>query len=133
MSDFTFLTEDQITGKRRLEELTRQLIIQSHGRGHDNTNSEKRNITDIGVSKPLIDWRKLLKEAIKYDVDWSYQNAEIAEIAEIEDGILTAHLEELPRPETEILLDTSGSINTTLLKNFLRDLQMVMQICQENL
>ena len=118
--------ENKKERKRRLEELTRQLIIQSHGRGHDNTNSESRNITDIGVSKPLIDWRKLLKEAIKYDVDWSYQNAEI------EDGILTAPLEELPRPETEILLDTSGSINTTLLKNFLRECKNIIKTSKVN-
>ena len=90
------------------------LASQSHGYGSI-TNSERRNITDIGTSEPLIDWRRLLKEAVKYDIDWSYQNAGI------EDGVVTAYLEEMPRPETEIVLDTSGSIDETLLRNFLRE------------
>ena len=85
------------------------------------TNSVYRNITDIGRAKPLIDWRYVLREAIKYDVDWSYKNAYI------EDGVITANLEELPTPETEIVLDTSGSINETLLKNFLRECKNILQ------
>ena len=96
------------------------LASQSHGYGSI-TNSERRNITDIGTSEPLIDWRRLLKEAVKYDVDWSYQNAGI------EDGVVTAYLEEMPRPETEIVLDTSGSIDETLLRNFLRECKNILQ------
>lgn len=63
----------------------------------------------------------LLKEAIKYDVDWSYENAEI------EDGIVTTYLEEIPRSETEIVLDTSGSIDEVLLRNFLRECKNILQ------
>ena len=63
----------------------------------------------------------MLKEAVKYDIDWSYQNAEI------ENGVVTAHLEEIPRPATEIILDTSGSIDETLLRNFLRECKNILQ------
>ena len=62
------------------------------------------------MAKALIDWRKLLKEAVKLDVDWSYRNAFI------EEGVVNANLEEMPYPETEIVLDTSGSVNEILLK-----------------
>lgn len=112
--------QNKIERKKQLEELRKALVSQSHGYG-DNTNSERRNITNIGTSDPIIDWRRLLKEAVKYDVDWSYQNAEI------EDGVVTAYLEEIPRPETEIVLDTSDSINETLLKNFLRECKNILQ------
>lgn len=112
--------QNKIERKKQLEELRKTLASQSHSHGNT-TNSEKRNITDIGISKPLIDWRKLLKEAVKYDIDWSYQNAEI------EDGVVTAYLEELPKSETEIVLDTSGSINETLLRNFLRECKNILQ------
>lgn len=78
--------QNKIERKKQLEELRKALASKSHG--HINTtNSEKRNITNIGISKPLIDWRRLLKEAVKYDVDWSYQNAGI------EDGVVTPYLE----------------------------------------
>lgn len=112
--------QNKIERKKQLEELKKTLASQSHGYGNT-TNSEKRNIADIGVSKPLIDWRIILKEAVKYDIDWSYQNAEI------ENGVVTAHLEKMTRPETEIILDTSDSINETLLRNFLRECKNILQ------
>ena len=112
--------QNKITRKKQLEELRNALASMSHGHGSI-TNSERRNIENIGTSKPLIDWRRLLKEAVKYDVDWSYQNAGI------EDGVVTAYLEEMPRPETEIVLDTSGSIDETLLRNFLRECKNILQ------
>ena len=112
--------QNKIARKKTLEELRKALVSQSHGYGND-TNSERRNITDVGTSKPLIDWRKLLKEAVQYDIDWSYQNAGI------EDGLVTAYLEEIPRLETEILLDTSGSIDEILLRNFLRECKNILK------
>ena len=112
--------QNKIARKKQLEELRKALASRSHGHGNT-TNGERRNITDIGTSEPLIDWRRLLKEAVKYDIDWSYQNAGI------EDGVVTAYLEEMPRPETEIVLDTSGSIDETLLRNFLRECKNILQ------
>lgn len=112
--------QNKIERKKQLEELRKSLASQSHGHGSD-TNSERRNITDIGISEPLIDWRRLLKEAVKYDIDWSYQNAGI------EDGVITPYLEEFPKPETEIVLDTSGSIDEDLLRNFLRECKNILQ------
>lgn len=106
--------------KKELEELKKALSQQAMGAG-TSTNRDIRNITDIGCAKPLIDWRYVLREAIKYDVDWSYRNATI------EDGVISANLEEQPMPETEIVLDTSGSINETLLKNFLRECKNILQ------
>lgn len=112
--------QNKIERKRQLEELRKSLASRAHGYG-STTNSEIRNITNIGTSAPLIDWRRLLKEAVKYDIDWSYQNAGI------EDGVVTAYLEEIPKPETEIVLDTSGSIDETLLRNFLRECKNILQ------
>lgn len=106
--------------KKELEELKKALSQQAMGPG-SSTNRDVRNITDIGRAKPLIDWRYVLREAIKYDADWSYRNATI------EDGVINANLEEQPMPETEIVLDTSGSINETLLKNFLRECKNILQ------
>ena len=84
-------------------------------------NGDVRSISDIGTSKPIIDWRYALREAIKYDVDWSYKNAII------EDGIIKANLEEQPIPEAEIVLDTSDSINNKLLRGFLRECKNILK------
>ena len=110
----------KIERQKQLDELRKSLASQSHGYG-STTSSEKRNVTDIGISKPIIDWRRLLNEAVKYDVDWSYQNAGI------ENGVVTPYLEEMPNPETEIVLDTSGSVDETLLRNFLRECKNILQ------
>ena len=106
--------------KKQLEGLKKEILKQSLQAG-TSTNSTVRNISDIGTSKPIIDWRYALREAIKYDVDWSYKNAEI------EDGVVSANLEEQPIPETEIVLDTSGSINNKLLRGFLRECKNILK------
>lgn len=106
--------------KKQLEEL-KEAIIKQAAQAGTSTNRDIRTVNDIGTAKPLIDWRYVLREAIKYDVDWSYKNATL------EDGVVSANLEEQPMPETEIVLDTSGSINEVLLKNFLRECKNILQ------
>ena len=80
----------------------------------------QRRVGEIGKKSRLVDWRYYLRESIKFDLDWSYKNATI------EDGVLRANLEDIPRPEVEIVLDTSGSIDEELLKNFLRECKNIM-------
>ena len=106
--------------KKQLEELKEAISKQASQAG-TSTNRDVRTVNDIGTAKPIVDWRYVLREAIKYDVDWSYKNATL------EDGVVTANLEEQPMPETEIVLDTSGSINEALLKNFLRECKNILQ------
>ena len=106
--------------KKMLKELKEEISKQASQAGAS-TNRDIRTVNDIGTAKPLIDWRYVLREAINYDVDWSYKNATL------EDGVISANLEAQPKPETEIVLDTSGSINEALLKNFLRECKNILQ------
>lgn len=106
--------------KKQLEELKEAISKQASHAG-TSTSRNIRTVNDIGTAKSIIDWRYILREAIKYDVDWSYKNATL------EDGVVSANLEEQPMPETEIVLDTSGSINEVLLKNFLRECKNILQ------
>lgn len=106
--------------KKQLEGLKEEILKQSLQAG-TLANGDVRSISDIGTSKPIIDWRYALREAIKYDVDWSYKNAII------EDGIIKVNLEEQPIPEAEIVLDTSDSINNKLLRGFLRECKNILK------
>lgn len=106
--------------KKMLEELKESVSKQASHAG-TSTSRKIRTVNDIGTAKSIIDWRYILRETIKYDVDWSYKNATL------EDGVVSANLEEQPMPETEIVLDTSGSINEVLLKNFLRECKNILQ------
>ena len=88
-------------------------------------NSEKpdvRPIEGIGSAGPIIDWRLLLRDTITYGVDWSFTHATL------EDGIVRPALEERPMPETEIVLDTSWSVEEELLRNFLRECKNILQL-----
>lgn len=106
--------------KRKLEELKVEIAKQASQVGNT-SNGDIRTVSDIGIAKPLIDWRYVLRETTKYDVDWSYRNATL------ENGVVTANLEEQPISETEIVLDTSGSIDDVLLRNFLRECKNILQ------
>lgn len=85
-----------------------------------------RTIDNIGTSKPLVNWKILLKERTVRDFDWSYKNAAV------EYGVLTSHLEGIPIAETEIVLDTSGSIDESLLRNFLRECKNILYTSKLN-
>ena len=111
--------QNQMERKKQLEELKKSLMKGSFSCGNE-SGGFYLNVSEIGIGKPLIDWRVLLREATNYKIDWSYKNATI------ENGVLTPHLEEEMVPETEIVLDTSGSINETLLKNFLRECKNIL-------
>lgn len=110
--------ENNKTKVQNLKKLRDSLIRQSYA--GNNTQSNNIQISNIGVSKPLINWKTILKKVVNYNVDWSYQNATI------EYGVLTPHLEKKPRSETEIVLDTSGSIDENLLRNFLRECKNIL-------
>ncbi len=112
--------QNKVERKKQLEELRNALAKQSVGVGIS-TNSSVRNIDEIGVADSFVDWTTLLSKTVKGLEDWSFQNASI------EYGVVTPHLEEIESSETEILLDTSGSISEVLLRNFLRECKNILQ------
>ena len=112
--------ENKVMRDKQLDKLRKSLAEQSTKYGVS-TNFVNRHIDQIGSSKPLIDWTRLLKEAIKYDEDWSYQSPIV------DGGIVIPDRIDLERSETEILLDTSGSIDDTLLRNFLRECKNILK------
>lgn len=101
----------------KLKKLRDELVSKSMG---NNSSSSKFNMDSIGDPTSLINWERLLRNSINSKIDWSYKNSTI------EDGVLTPHLEELSNPETEILLDTSGSIDDQLLRNFLKECKGIL-------
>lgn len=111
MGEDEFFDYCQKEKQKKLEDLRKELArnsIPSH---------QQKDIcfNNIGTQKQIINWKRLLIEYSNSDYAWSYQNIFI------EDGILKPTLEEIKQSEVEILLDTSGSISETLLKNFLRE------------
>ena len=77
--------------------------------------SRAQTMIGIGYQKPVVSWQSILRAATRGEQDFSYAKATV------DYGVLQPHLDYNPKPETEILLDTSGSISEHLLKSFLRE------------
>lgn len=114
------LKQNKIERRKQLQELSRELANKSSHEAGDGIQREGKKISDIGTATPLIDWRKLLRQAIRYDEEYTRKNARMR------NGYFRHRIEQIPIPETEILLDTSGSVSEVLLKNFLRECKNIL-------
>jgi predicted metal-dependent peptidase len=114
---------DENMKKRKENEKNLRKSIKGEGfsLGDPGFDSPNIKVSNIGKKSNIIDWRRLLKEACKLELDYSYKDAQI------EDGVLVSHLIEISSCETEILLDTSGSIDHNLLKAFLKECKNILQ------
>lgn len=112
--------QNKIERKKRLQELSKELANKSSHEAGTEIQREGKKIFDIGIATPLIDWRKLLRQAVKYDEEWTRKNARMR------NGYFRHKVVQIPIPETEILLDTSGSVSEILLKNFLRECKNIL-------
>lgn len=114
------LKQNKIERRKQLQELSRELANKSSHEAGDGIQREGKRLSDIGIATPLIDWRRLLRQAIKYDEEYTRKNARMR------NGYFRHKLEQVPMPEAEILLDTSGSVSEVLLKNFLRECKNIL-------
>ena len=112
--------QNKIERRKQLQELSRELASKSSHEAGDGIQREGKKLSDIGIATPLIDWRKLLRQAIRYDEEYTRKNARMR------NGYFRHRIEQLPMPEAEILLDTSGSVSEVLLKNFLRECKNIL-------
>lgn len=95
-------------------------VIESDS-GNDDS-PDLRELAPAGEGAAVLDWRLLLRDSIRHGVDWCMQHGVI------EDGIVRPLLEELPIPETEIVVDTSWSVDDELLRRFLRECRNILRL-----
>lgn len=78
----------------------------------------------VGEAKKVISWKKILKRELEKEEDrWSYRRAD-------EDNDYQARIGSLEvegYPETEVMLDVSGSVDDDFLKGFLRQLKPLLK------
>lgn len=112
--------DDESSEDEDSDDAEHALIEKKESKAGNAVNRDDRIVEKIGSGPPLIDWRLLLQDTINFGVDWSYTNAVL------EDGIVRPILEGKPVPETEIVLDTSWSVDEELLRNFLRECKNIL-------
>lgn len=78
----------------------------------------------VGYSQPKLSWKRILKrEFEKEEERWSYRRAN-------EDNYYQARVgsfDEYDKARTEILIDTSSSVNENLLRSFLREVKGIIK------
>lgn len=89
-----------------------------HGLGSNGTRNNDTNFEDTNSSK--IDWRLLLRESVRVDYDWDLTTPEV------EYGVVVPSFIQQPKAKTEIVIDSSGSISDTLIKNFLKECMNIL-------
>lgn len=112
LSEKDIFSKNSQERKNNLNKMKQEMISDSIGLG--NSLSQERKIK-LEKSTKSLNWKALLKEATINNQDWSYKNATI------ENGVVTSNLEDIMFSETEIVLDTSGSVNDTMLSNFVSE------------
>lgn len=107
---------------RRAEEVMSKL---SKGRRGLGGSSQEVYFDDIGKgTKAIVNWKKLLQRTLELeDEAWGHKFSDRANgyAARIED------VEYDEQAETEIILDTSGSVSVGLLKSFLRQVKTILK------
>lgn len=118
-----FLQENRAERKKQAEAVVKRLYEQKAKTIQ--ARKDAYTLGAVGNAKDAVtDWRKLLKKSIDDEKDrWSYRraNADNDYMARVEE------LEDEAKPETEVMLDVSGSVDTHLLKEFLRQLKPLLK------
>ena len=121
---FTKANEElkQEIGKRIVEQLRKQKeeMLQS-GKGSGGYTSQ---FDDVGKAAAVLSWKKILKRELEKEEDrWTYRRAD--EDNDYQARIGTLEVEDYP--ETEVMLDVSGSVDDDFLKGFLRQLKPLLK------
>ena len=79
---------------------------------------------DVGEASSVLSWKKILKRELEKEEDrWTYRRAD--EDNDYQARIGTLEVEDYP--ETEVMLDVSGSVDDDFLKGFLRQLKPLLK------
>lgn len=117
-----FLAENQEKRQEIIEQVHEQL---KRIKNNFHQANNQTIVGDVGETQtPVVDWKKMLKKSFDEERDrWSYRRAS----AENDYMARVEELEDETRPDTEVMLDVSGSVNIRLLREFLRQLKPLLK------
>jgi predicted metal-dependent peptidase len=110
--------------KAHQADLARKQLAIGKNRAMGEMTGDARSFGDVGKSEAAVDWKKVLKKTLETQQDrWSYRrsNADNGYMARVEE------IDDEDKGETEVLLDTSGSVSDEFLREFLRQLKPILK------
>lgn len=119
-----FPSENQRTRAQRAAQAQHALNTAKNYAMNQAARDSTRAFGPVGESDAVVDWRRLLKKTLEEEQDkWSYRRSD-------EDNDFMARVEELDdeeRADTEVMLDVSGSVSVSFLREFLRQLKPLLK------
>ena len=107
--------------KKELEEMADNEGGQEAGKGKGD---KLKKFGDVGTAEKIVNWKRLLREAIDEDDErWGHKLS-------IKENHYSVRLEDREVDEkkfTEVVIDTSGSVGDELVKAFLRQLKVLIR------
>lgn len=79
-----------------------------------------RNVEDPGIAKAVAGLSSLLEPCLQLDHDWFPGDT-------VRDGVLPYQFKSVPQAQAEILLDTSASVDSDLLRAFVRGVKALFE------
>ena len=119
--------------KKELQERKEKAEKERQEQEKERKRRQKKAFSNISIGKdfeevnikPVLDWKQwLLAKEDEDRVDWSYRRSTV-------DTGFSARPEEMEmedRPDTEVMLDVSGSVDIHLLREFLRQLKPLLKL-----
>lgn len=119
-----FTQENKTVRREMAAAAQQQLNIAKNRAMESQINDSKNSFGDVGRSSAVLDWRRVLQKTLSSEQErWSYRrsSADNGYMARVEE------IEEDDKGETEVLLDTSGSVSDEFLREFLRQLRPLLK------
>ena len=105
--------------RKQLRKQKEEMLENGEGKGGYTSQFE-----DVGEASSVLSWKKILKRELEKEEDrWTYRRAD--EDNDYQARIGTLEVEDYP--ETEVMLDVSGSVDDDFLKGFLRQLKPLLK------
>lgn len=105
--------------REKLRKQKEEMLENGEGKGGYTSQFE-----DVGEASSVLSWKKILKRELEKEEDrWTYRRAD--EDNDYQARIGTLEVEDYP--ETEVMLDVSGSVDDDFLKGFLRQLKPLLK------
>ena len=119
-----FEQQNHKTKAQMAEVAQQQLNIEKNRAMEAQIADSVRTFGDVGKSNAAMDWERVLKKALETEQDkWSYRRSDA-------DNDYMARVEEIDdedKAETEVIMDTSGSVSDEFLREFLRQLKPLLK------
>ena len=119
-----FEEDNRCERQKRAAQIIRDMKHEKNKMMAEQSEQSDFSFQSVGEAEAAVNWKKMLKKSIEKEHErWSYRRS----CADNDYSARVEEMEEEEKSETEVLLDVSGSVDKTLLREFLRQLKPILK------